>query len=107
MTNEKPSTTGTTFRSIGLALVFLVLGFILRGSYEDDQARQAMQDTFIKRVAESVEQSIAPMRFGLQTDIKDAMVLCNEASFRSIRAADTVTKDFDIQKESIDKALKQ
>lgn len=107
------------FTTMLAALFYGYMGFILHQAYFADKLRKQAEDdhqdslaSIEKNVSKSVEKSLKPIRADLQGDLKNAMVMCREASFRSIRAADKVEKAsdtassvFDAQKEALRKEL--
>lgn len=98
---------------------YVGLGFVVGQAYQADQVRMKTDENHrlalqqVKNdVSASVKAELKPIRTDLQGDLKDAMVMCREASFRSIRAADTVKQAsdtassvFDAQKEALKKEL--
>ncbi len=98
---------------------YLALGFVAGQAYQADQVRKQTDENHQKAlqqvkgdVSSSVKAALEPMRKSFQGDLKDAMLMCREASFRSIRAADSVKEAsdsassvFDAQKEALRKEL--
>ncbi|WP_025371826.1 hypothetical protein [Advenella mimigardefordensis] len=101
------------------AAAYVVLGFLAGQAYQADQLRKKSDDDHQKALQQvktdvsiSVKSELKPIREGFQGDLKEAMLMCREASFRSIRAANTVKEAsdtasgvFDAQKEALKREL--
>lgn len=98
-------------------LLLVGIGFLSGKAWNADQLRQEAQierKEGIKEIRKEVVKSLKPMQETLKNDVNDAMMICTEAAFRSIRAADTVQKaqdtvdvDIDTRKEAIERAIKK
>lgn len=99
------------------AAVLIFIGFMGGQAYQADELKQQAQKDHragIQEIGENFDKSLKPLMVTMKSSIDDVMKICKEATFRSIRAADSV-KDaaesassvFDEQKRALREELEK